>query len=305
MKVTSPIFISYSSLDKDTVYPIVERIEKECGIKCWIDRDGLHSGDMLDDSIMDAIEASETVLFMMSDKSISSGWVRNEVLYASSDDVKKRIIPLSLDGKGTRRWFKFNFPNIKHVNAMHQEHLDKLIDELKTLHGTHHTKINQGVTESKQDDEIHFVNPERLVFNIADGIDLIMEHNAQSPGTYIGELPINEILSVLGSDKDSLAKEQLKDITINMGLFVAFPLIAVARLLFKCGKDIFNTPTDSETKDKLLKIRDYTIKYVNEKFNINLKPVENNNSNFSATVVMITHNNQSSFLPGLSQIVNK
>lgn len=293
MKVTSPIFISYSSLDKDTVYPIVERIEKECGIKCWIDRDGLHSGDMLDDSIMDAIESSETVLFMMSDNSISSQWVRNEVLYASSQAINKRIIPVSLDGKGTRRWFSFKFPNKKHVDATQQEHIHKLVTDLKEWYGIHENQMDNGKPEALSEN-VQDTNPEVLVFNIIDGIDLIMYQNPLSKNNYIGKLPIEELISVMESNnKDSLEKKELKDLAKNIGRLFSFPIIAMAKMAYMIGKDIINSDVDIDPQDKemFIKIRDYIIQYINDRYNIELKLVINEESGLSTVVAMTAPTN--------------
>ena len=39
------IFVSYKRQDKDIVYPIVEEIKQNTGIDCWIDLEGIESGD--------------------------------------------------------------------------------------------------------------------------------------------------------------------------------------------------------------------------------------------------------------------
>ena len=59
----NPIFVSYSRKDKEIVFPLVQNLESELKVKCWIDRDGIHSGDEFRDKIIQAIDNSEVVLF--------------------------------------------------------------------------------------------------------------------------------------------------------------------------------------------------------------------------------------------------
>lgn len=108
------IFISYSRDDKDVVFPFVKRVENELGSICWIDYEGIESGAQFEDVIVDAIEESKVMLFMLSDNSIESKWTKREVLYAEDDG--KRIVPVVVDGRGLRKWFRFHFGNIDYID---------------------------------------------------------------------------------------------------------------------------------------------------------------------------------------------
>lgn len=44
MYISKPIFISYSRLDKNIVFPFVKRIEQELNTTCWIDYEGVEGG---------------------------------------------------------------------------------------------------------------------------------------------------------------------------------------------------------------------------------------------------------------------
>ena len=57
------IFISYKRQDKDIVYPIVEEIKQNTGIDCWIDMEGIESGDQFQNVIIDAIDNADIVIF--------------------------------------------------------------------------------------------------------------------------------------------------------------------------------------------------------------------------------------------------
>lgn len=92
------IFISYSRQDQDIVIPFVKSIEQRFGPVCWIDLEGIEYGSQFEDVIVDAIDASKVVLFMLSDNSLVSKWTKREVTYAENEE--KRIVPVVIDGKG-------------------------------------------------------------------------------------------------------------------------------------------------------------------------------------------------------------
>ena len=128
------IFISYSRKDKDLVLSIVDHIQKAVGVKCWIDEKGIESGEQFKDVIMAAIDKCEIVIFMMSENSLKSSFTKKEVNYA--DHMKKRIVPVILDGDELRGWFVFDFAGADYIIASNPEHVAKLIRNLKSWLGT-------------------------------------------------------------------------------------------------------------------------------------------------------------------------
>lgn len=126
----TPLFVSYSRFDKDVVIPFIERLEKELNIQCWIDLEGIKSGDQFEDQIISAIDKAEVVLFMLSDNALQSKWTKREVLYAECEN--KRIIPIVTDGKGLRGWFKFHFGNVHYENISSESDFVHLISNLRS-----------------------------------------------------------------------------------------------------------------------------------------------------------------------------
>ena len=57
------IFVSYKRHDKDIVFPIVEEIKQKTGVGCWIDLEGIESGDQFQNVIIDAIDNADIVIF--------------------------------------------------------------------------------------------------------------------------------------------------------------------------------------------------------------------------------------------------
>ena len=88
------IFISYSRSDRDKVMKLIRLIEEKTGADCWIDLTGIESGTQFEDTIIKAIDQAEVLLFMMSDQSLSSSWIKREVYYA--------------EGEGKDRWVPFH-----------------------------------------------------------------------------------------------------------------------------------------------------------------------------------------------------
>lgn len=124
------IFISYSRHDKSSVLPVVEHINREVDTQCWIDLKGIESGEEFEEIIMQAIEESKVVLFMLSDNSLKSPWTKREVYYAEGEG--KRIVPNLIDGNKLRGWFKFHFGNVDFIDIHSIEHKEKLIRNLKS-----------------------------------------------------------------------------------------------------------------------------------------------------------------------------
>lgn len=119
------VFISYSQKDRDLVIPFVQRISDETGAKCWIDQNGIESGAEFESKIKQAIDSSATVLFMLSDNSVSSIWTQREVFYA--EKKKKRIVPVILDHQGLRDWSEIHFINIDCIEIHNPTQCEKLI----------------------------------------------------------------------------------------------------------------------------------------------------------------------------------
>lgn len=127
---TAPIFVSYTRSDKEIVLPFIDRLENDLNIRCWIDLEGIETGEQFEDIIIQAIDSSKVVLFMLSEKSILSPWTKREVNYA--EGKKKKIIPVVVDGKGLRGWFMFHFGNVDYVDISSQEHYLKLVTNLRS-----------------------------------------------------------------------------------------------------------------------------------------------------------------------------
>lgn len=135
------VFISYKRQDKDIVFPIVDEIKQKTGIDCWIDLEGIESGDLFQNVIIDAIDNADIVVFMLSKNFIApyrdemtgeidlkkQTFPEKEVMYALRHN--KRLIPISIDGTVVYdcKWLEFNCSGLDCINWFHTDDKEKLI----------------------------------------------------------------------------------------------------------------------------------------------------------------------------------
>ena len=123
------VFISYSRKDFDEVSALMEAIRKEIpGLSMWFDVNGIESGDDFEEKIIDAIDNSSFLLFVLSDNSLDSEWTKKEVMYAKN--TGKRIVPVLLKGAQLKSWFLFKFSTTDCIDSTNRIHMEKLCRNL-------------------------------------------------------------------------------------------------------------------------------------------------------------------------------
>ena len=108
------IFISYSRRDLQQVIAIRDEIKKELGADLWIDIKGVESGDQFVNVIIEAINESKIILFMISKSSMLSEYAKKEVMYAKN--INKKVVPVILDSSPLSGWFLFEFGVVDYVD---------------------------------------------------------------------------------------------------------------------------------------------------------------------------------------------
>ena len=227
----NPIFVSYSRKDKEIVFPLVQKLESELKVKCWIDRDGIHSGDEFRDKIIQAIDSSEVVLFMLSDNSDSSSYSKKEVEYAKN--TNKKIIPIIVDGGKLRGWFLFEFGNIDYIDISNQEHLSKLSRDLKLLLGINDNQASQTNGSEKQKVSV-VVQNNRITLDIVDKFSFVLEKDLTN-NVFIGNIPVREILDYVktAGNPNELTSTYLVSALVSTGYFIPSPILTAAYFFYK------------------------------------------------------------------------
>jgi hypothetical protein len=92
-------FISYSSKDDDFAKRIHEGLQNS-GVRCWFAPHDLRIGDKIRDEIDAAIRLRDKVVLILSEHSIKSDWVENEIEQALEEERKRRqkvLFPIYID----------------------------------------------------------------------------------------------------------------------------------------------------------------------------------------------------------------
>jgi SAM-dependent methyltransferase len=116
MECTYDVFLSYKSCDSDWVEVLKNALVK-AGIKVWLDKDNIRPGDLFVDALEKGLEASKTIIIVVSPEAINSGWVKEEycraVVLTVEGEQSRRIIPVLLRNAElpgflkTRQWVDF------------------------------------------------------------------------------------------------------------------------------------------------------------------------------------------------------
>lgn len=129
------VFISYKREELGLVRRIKDEIEKETGCKCWIDLEGIDSGDDFTKRIVSAINKSNVFLFMLSEKSQKSDFALKELGYAKSkeDRAKNRYVVLvNIDSCEMEDVFFFDYGKLDRILYADKIQKQKLLQNLKS-----------------------------------------------------------------------------------------------------------------------------------------------------------------------------
>ena len=121
------VFISYSRKDSAIVKRFADELHK-AGYRCWLDVDGVETGDEFKSKIVTAIKESELFLFFSSQASNRSPWTVKEVNVAVS--LKKTIIPIKLDATVYNDSLLFDLAGLDFIRCEGSNDMDEAIAKL-------------------------------------------------------------------------------------------------------------------------------------------------------------------------------
>ncbi|MBQ4519359.1 MAG: toll/interleukin-1 receptor domain-containing protein [Bacteroidaceae bacterium] len=127
------IFISYKRVDEKKVFPLKDIIEKNTGVKCWIDLDGIESDAQFANVIIKAINNAPIFLFMYSHahseiEDYDTDWTVREINFAQKK--RKRIVFVNIDGSPLTDWFELMFGTKQQIDASSNIRMEKLCKDL-------------------------------------------------------------------------------------------------------------------------------------------------------------------------------
>ena len=120
------VFVSYSSLDRDRVMPVVESLRGN-GISVWVDEGNIHAADVWSEQIVQAIADCHVMVVMLSQNSTDSHNVVKEVMLAS--EQKKALLPVYLEPADIPAKLQYQLAGIQHLE-LYGENEQQVLEDL-------------------------------------------------------------------------------------------------------------------------------------------------------------------------------
>jgi hypothetical protein len=131
--MANEVFISYSRKDFTIVDVVKKEIDSSVGIDCWMDLNGIESGEYFKKVIISAINRHETLLFMLTPNSMASDFALKELNFAIKKE--KRVILVDLAHTQLNDEFLFDYSDKDNIDWNDPLQHDKLLDNLKVWYG--------------------------------------------------------------------------------------------------------------------------------------------------------------------------
>ena len=120
------VFVSYSSLDRDRVMPVVESLRGN-GISVWVDEGNIHAADLWSEQIVQAIADCRVMVVMLSQNSTDSHNVVKELMLAS--EQKKALLPVYLEPADVPAKLQYQLAGIQHLE-LYGENEEQVLEDL-------------------------------------------------------------------------------------------------------------------------------------------------------------------------------
>ena len=124
--MNAEVFVSYSSLDRDRVMPVVESLRGN-GISVWVDEGNIHAADLWSEQIVQAIADCRVMVVMLSQNSTDSHNVVKEVMLAS--EQKKALLPVYLEPADIPAKLQYQLAGIQHLE-LYGENEQQVLEDL-------------------------------------------------------------------------------------------------------------------------------------------------------------------------------
>ena len=162
--MANEVFISYSRKDYEKVKAVKDEIDGLVGIDCWMDLDGIESGEWFKKVIISAINRHDTLLFMLTPNSMNSPFAMKELGFAAKKG--KRIVLVDLENTQLNDDFLFDYSDKDNIDWNDPLQRDKLINNLRTWFPVDSNKV-----EMKKEYPVFFSKREKPVIHVLFLID--------------------------------------------------------------------------------------------------------------------------------------
>lgn len=221
---------------------------------------------------------------MLSDSSINSKWTKREVLYA--EDEGKRIVPIVVDDKGLRKWFRFHFGNVDYIDINDEGQCDKLLNNLASWIGIERTSKKNSSTKISADigSQIKISADKTVItLSIRNGLNLTLKKDAER-NCFVGEIPVAELLEIF-KDKIDIIKDSAKGAMLgaSVGAVCGGPVGGMlGGILGVVGNRLKENYIEEDNKKA--KIFNYTVDKLNQRYGLHLIKRNFSHSDFTVEV---------------------
>ncbi|HKH59232.1 MAG TPA: TonB family protein [Flavitalea sp.] len=208
------IFFSYSRKDAESFAFKLANDLRAAGAKVWIDQLDIPPGKNWDEEIEKALNASKYILFIASEKSVSSQNVLNEIYYAV--DENKIVIPIKIDDCA----IPFRIRRFQYIDftGNYDSAFDRLVKYLEANNEEFKAESNQPLQPVKP----------QIVQETEPTVQQISEHNEDRPESFE-----KEVTSVnFRTQHETGMSENRKPVTKYMMLGIVVLIAAVAIFLY-------------------------------------------------------------------------
>lgn len=234
------IYICYSRKDLEFAR-IITRIIESGGYSCFVDYNGIYSGDDFAKRIIGAIESCSIFVFLQSENANQSLWVQKELSYALR--LGKTILPIHIDDSiakreimfmlGKRQYLKYSsFPGFE----------DKLLERIASILGGNNHKT---ITIEQRQKNLEVAEERRngakdYVPQIID-VDIFISYRRVDGRDYARS--IMQALKIVGYPKVFFDYNSLRDGVFNTQILDAiysckdFILVISPLALKNCGRE--------------------------------------------------------------------
>ena len=109
------IFISHAKEDAEIALNIVDYIERNTDMKCWIAPRNIPSGQSWITSINEAVKNCAAIVLVLSTDAAESDWVLREI--STGITLKKNIFPFKLTDKATDSDLYFSISTLQWIDG--------------------------------------------------------------------------------------------------------------------------------------------------------------------------------------------
>src|SRR5271154_114752 len=130
--VSAPVFISYSSKDRETAETICQALESR-GLPCWISCRDVHAGENFQEAIVRALRSARVMLLVFTSNANNSDEIKKELVLAGRHQVT--VVPVRVEDVAPNDAFTYEFATRQWIDLFKdwEREIDRLGKQIDTI----------------------------------------------------------------------------------------------------------------------------------------------------------------------------